>query len=84
MFNNTNARYGERTRLLILDVTQAWPELEHLAGRQQRIALLGVVVIEELEARELDRVVHDEVADLLTLRDLAEGALARVRREVAR
>ena len=48
-----DAREG---RLLVLDVQRPRKQREHVSRTHQRIAPLGIVAIEELESRELNRV----------------------------
>jgi soluble lytic murein transglycosylase-like protein len=47
---------------LILDVQRNRPEAEDVLGRHQRVAVLGIVVVEELESGVFDRLADDEVA----------------------
>ena len=46
-------------RLLVLDVERFRIQFENLLRRQQRITLLGVIVVEELESGVLHRFGYD-------------------------
>jgi hypothetical protein len=48
----------ERRRLLVLDIERLGIQPEHIVRRQQRVPLLRVVMVKELEAGVLDRLGH--------------------------